>query len=226
MKLRHTGQDTLTGKAFTGPVVISDIGLRTSQESVYRITSRVNEGSKDTDLLTALRTTATSTLDYSIDPKSGFIYSFDPSIVVTAPSTTGFIDWYRVTESDKRNGYTFELLEGPRINSEVSYLSSLDPVEGPTFTQALEDPEGVIKRDETTPTAYAPAGGGPYTNRGAQDAAFEPFVYNLWKPNNISQGRYIAPFEVVEFVETGEFLISASQGQIRGYIDRGILEVV
>lgn len=226
MKLRHTGVDQVTGKTFLDPVIISDIGLRTAQESVYRITNHINYGSKDTTLLTALRATATGTLDYSIDPNSGFIYLFDPSVVVTAPSTTGFIDFYRVTEADKRNGYTYELLEGTRTTSQVAGSGSLAAVEGATFSQVLEDPEGVVKRDQSTPTTYAPGGGGPYANRGAQNTAFVPYVYNVWKPNNISQGRYIGAGEVVEFVETGEFLLSAMQGQIRGFIDRGILEVV
>ena len=226
MKLRHTGQDNKTGKAFPDPVIISDLGLRTSQESVYRVTPQVNFGSKDSDLLTDLRTNATSTLDWSIDPESGFIYSFDPSVTVTSPSTTGFIDWYRVTESDKRAGYTFELLEGPRVDVRRHNRGNQLPVLGPTFVQALEDPEGVIKRDQASPTTYAPAGGGPYTNRGSQDTNFEPLLINLWKPNNIGQSRYIGAGEVVEFVETGEFLQSAAQGQIRAYIDRGILEVV
>lgn len=227
MKLRHTGVDDVTGKVFLDPVIISDIGKRESQEGVYRITNQINFGSKDTTLLAALAATATATLDYGMDPTSSFIYMFDPSVVVTAPSTTGFIDWYRVSEADKRAGYTFELLEGTRVDSQTPGSGSLAPVEAPTFSQMLEDPEGVIKRDVAVPANWDPAGvNGPYPNRGAQDTAFEPLVYNLWKPNNIGQGRYIAAGEVVEFVETGDFIMSATQGQIRGFIDRGILEVV
>lgn len=227
MKLEHTGIDAVTGKVFLDPVIISDIGKRESQEGVYRVTNHINYGSKDTDLLAALAATATATVDYSLDPGTGYIYIFDPSVAVTAPSTTGFIDWYRVTDADKRAGYTFELLEGTRLDSETAGSGNLAPVEGPTFSQMLEDPEGAIKRDNATPANYDPAGvNGPFANRGAQDTAFVPLVYNLWKPNNIGQGRYIAAGETVEFVETGDFLLSAAQGQIRGFIDRGILRVV
>ena len=227
MKLEHTGFDAVTGKVFLDPIIISDIGKRESQAGVYRITNQINFGSKDTDLLAALAATATSTIDYSVDPISGFIYVWDPSVTVTAPSTTGFIDWYRVTDADKRAGYTYELLEGTRADSETPGQGSLAPVEGPTFSQMLLDPEGVVKRDNATPATYDPAGvNGPYANRGAQDTAFVPLVYNLWKPNNIGQGRYVGAGETIEFVETGDFLLSAAQGQIRGFIDRGILRVV
>ena len=228
MKLEHTGVDNLTGKAFPHPVIISDIGNRASQDTVYRITNQYNYGSKDVALLLALSATATPTLDYSIDPNSGYIYMWNPSVVVTPPSTTGFIDWYRVTEADRLNGYSYELLEGPRSVSQTPNSGNLAAVEGPTFSQDLPDPEGYIAVNVVAPQAYDPAGlNGPYPNRLlVADPNFVSYDTNLWKPGNIGQGRYVAAGQTVEFVETGDFLMSAMQGQIRGFIDRGILRVV
>lgn len=48
----------------------------------------------------------------------------------------------------------------------------------------------------------------------------------LWKPTNIGQNQYVPYQQVIIITNTNEAMRSAAQGQIKEYVDRGILQSV